>query len=329
MPPLSCSVSILVARTDIAFMMHTIPHLLRMCNFPFSERVLCVDTAPLSGDKVNRPGVGTLDQLRDCCGELLSRGIVDHVVDIDYAESYRDRAFQKHFQQKIRHTHNYKGYPILGSIFAIERATSDYLLRFDSDMLLHQSPNYNWVEAGMQLMEDVPEIVAIRPLTGPPSQEVKLHSYLPYHHDSRGFYSFKFFSSRAYLINRKRFDQLLPLAPLWRPYRHQLLNSLPNKLKTVLNYRTVKGFLDSWEVMVSQRLEETQYVRAVLDSPNAWTLHPIDRSPQFIQALPAIIQKIETGWYPPDQAGLYDLQSRCWLEALNCGVHKNLCSADC
>lgn len=328
MSPLSCSISILVARTDIPFMMHTIPHLMRVCNFPFSERVLCVDTAPLSGDKVNRPGIGTLDQLRDCCRELVGQGIVDHAVDIDYAESYCDRVFQKHFQQTIRHTHNYKGYPILGSIFAIERAESDYLLRFDSDMLLHQEPGYSWVEVAMQLMEDVPEIVAIRPLTGPPAQEGKLHAYLPYHHDPRGFYSFKFFSSRAYLINRKRFDQLLPLAPLWRPYRQQLLNWLPNRLKTVLNYRTGKGFLDSWEVMVSRRLEETQYVRAVLDSPNAWTLHPVDRSPQFIQALPDIIQKIEAGWYPPEQAGQYDLQSKYWLEASNLDTLKSLCGAD-
>lgn len=314
----SCSISILVARTDIPFMMHTIPHLMRSCNFPFTERVLCVDTAPLSGDKVNRPGIGTLEQLRGYCDELLRAGVVDRVVDIDYTESYRDRVFGKHFNRKIRHTHNYKGYPILGSIFAIEQAESDYLLRFDSDMLLHQDHDYNWIEAGIGLMESVPEIMAIRPLTGPPSDTGKLHPYLPYHHDSRGFYSFKFFSSRAFLIQRKRFDQFLPLSVLWRPYRHKLLDYLPNDIKTLLNYQTGKGFLDSWEVMISRRLEETKYVRAVMDSSKAWTLHPIDRSPQFIQALPDIIKEVEAGWYPAEQAGLYDLQLQPWLEAVGC-----------
>jgi hypothetical protein len=309
----SCSISILVARTDIPFMMHTIPHLMRSCDFPFTERVLCVDTAPLSGDKVNRPGIGTLEQLRAYCDELLNSGVVDKVVDIDYAESYRDRVFNKHFNRKIRHTHNYKGYPILGSVFAIEQAESDYVMRFDSDMMLHQDSDYNWIKAGIELMESVPEVMSIRPLTGPPSPTAKLHPYLPYHHDSRGFYSFKFFSSRAFLIQRKRFDQLLPLSVLWRPYRHKLLDYLPNDFKTFLNYQTGKGYLDSWEVMVSRRLEETQYVRAVLDSPKAWTVHPIDRSPQFIQALPDIIQKVEAGWYPKEQAGLYDLQLKYWL----------------
>ena len=40
--------------------MHTIPHLVRMSNFNFIQRVLFMDTAPLSGDKVTRPGIGTL-----------------------------------------------------------------------------------------------------------------------------------------------------------------------------------------------------------------------------------------------------------------------------
>lgn len=60
----TCSLWIFVARTDVAFMMHTIPHILRMSHFPFEERVLAIDTAPLSGDKLLRPGIGTMEELR-------------------------------------------------------------------------------------------------------------------------------------------------------------------------------------------------------------------------------------------------------------------------
>ena len=87
----SCSLWILVARTDIPFMMQTIPHLVRMNNFPFQERVLAMDTAPLSGDKVNRPGVGTLAELRDRTQELLQAGVVDRVVEINYDPGDRHR----------------------------------------------------------------------------------------------------------------------------------------------------------------------------------------------------------------------------------------------
>ncbi|MCT7984623.1 hypothetical protein NG796_15090 [Laspinema sp. A4] len=55
----SCSLSILAARTDLPFMMQIIFHIVRGCNFNFSDRLLALDTAPVSGDKVNRRAIGT------------------------------------------------------------------------------------------------------------------------------------------------------------------------------------------------------------------------------------------------------------------------------
>jgi hypothetical protein len=309
----SCSLSILVARTDIPFMMHTIPHLVKTCNFTFTERVLAVDTAPLTGDKVNRPGVGTIEELRACCNELLKKGVVDKIVDINYAPTYQDQVYKKHFGSRIRQTHNYKGYPILGTIFSIEESQGDYMLHFDSDMLLYQQSGYSWIEEGIKLLQEKPEVMAVRPLTGPPTQNGTMQQIFPYELDSSGFYSFKFFGSRAYLIDRKRFDCLLPLKVLWRPAKTKIINSLPSKVQTLVNYFAHKGALDSWEVMVSNQLENTSYVRATLSSPKAWTLHPIKRGSDFIEALPNIIEKIESGWYPSEQAGYYDLKFELWL----------------
>ena len=121
----NCSLWIFVARTDIPFLMHTIPHLVRMNNFPFAERVLAVDTAPLTGDKIGRPGIGSLEQLRDCTKKLQQAGIVDRIIDINYDRAYCDRLYRQHFGTPARPTHNYKGYPILGSIFTIEECRSE------------------------------------------------------------------------------------------------------------------------------------------------------------------------------------------------------------
>ena len=312
----TCAMSIMVARTDLPFMMHTIPHLVKMCDFPFVERVLFVDTAPLSGEKVNRPGVGSMEQLRECCDRLLKSGVVDKLVDMDYSAAYRDRIYRKHFGAPISSTHNYKGYPILGSIFSIEEVQGDYMLHFDSDMLMHQEPGYNWITEGIKLLKTHPEVMAVRPLTGPPTHDGSLHQSVPYDRDPDGFYRFKFFSSRAFLIDRKRFDSLLPLPVMWRSYKNTILNRLPTSIKTALNCWTGKGLLDSWELMVSRRLEETSLVRSVLDSPKAWTVHPKDRGPEFIEALPKIIETIEAGLYPPQQIGYYDLIFKDWLEML-------------
>ncbi|MDJ1178236.1 hypothetical protein PJF56_05115 [Roseofilum sp. BLCC_M91] len=299
--------------------MHTIPHLVKMCNFPFRQRLLAIDTAPLSGDKVNRPGVGTLEQVREYCSQLLSSGAVDRVVDINYDPDYRRQVYQKHLGNgSIRPTHNYKGYPILGTIFSLEEPTGDYLLHFDSDMMLYQQSDYSWIEAGIEVFKNHPEVMAVRPLSGPPTEDKKFYQgKKKYTKDPDGFYKFKFFSSRAYLIDRKRFDSLLPLPVLWRSYRNQWLNPLPSQMKTILNCYTGKGKLASWEVMVSQRIENNAYVRATMDSPQAWTIHPNTRSPKFIAALPEIIQAIESGQYPSTQAGYYDLKLNDWLNYLS------------
>jgi hypothetical protein len=308
----TCSLWILVARTDIAFMMFTIPHLVKMSNFPFTERVLVIDTAPLSGDKINRPGVGTMEKLRENTQELLEKGIVDRVLNINYDSNYRNQVYQKHFGFPLKQTHNYKGYPILGTIFTIEEPNSDYMLHFDSDMLLYQQADFNWIEEAMKLSEKHPEIMSFRPLTGPPSVDGTLYQQKNYQYDTDGFYKFKFFGSRVYLINKKTFDQILPLPIVWRAYKQKFFNNLPNNLQTLLNYTFNKGKLDSWEIMVSKKLENTEFWRGVLADKRAWTLHPKDRSPAFIQALPDIIKRIEAGEYPEEQAGHYDLISELW-----------------
>jgi hypothetical protein len=308
----SCSLWIFVARTDIPFMMHTIPHLVRMSNFPFAERVLAVDTAPLTGDKISRPGIGSLEELRDCTQKLQAAGIVDRIVDINYDTAYRDRLYRQHFGSPLRPTHNYKGYPILGSIFTIEECRSDYMVHFDSDMMLHQETDYSWIADGIALMQRHAHLMSVRPLAGPPTVDGTLYQGAAYEKHPDGFYQFNFFGSRVYLVDCQRFRKLFPFPIIWRPFRNRWLNKLPVTLQTLYSNLTGKGQLESWEIMVSQKIQATDYVRANLANSQAWTLHPKDRSPQFIAALPQIIEKIEAGIYPPEQAGYYDLITESW-----------------
>ena len=292
----------MVARTDIPFMMHTIPHLVRMCRFNFLERVLFIDTAPLSGKYKNRPGIGTMEQLRECCDRLLAAGIVDRVADIDYSKQYQKHCYQKYFGRVLRYTHNYRGYPIFGSIFSLEFLKGDYVVHFDSDMLLYQHPDSNWIQSGIDLIGSAPDVMFVSPLSGPPSQDGSLKQRgVAYTHDQRGFYRFKEFTSRKYLVNRKRLEQLAPVQPRWLSEKRRIASLF-----------TGKSALQNWEIMISHCLHETNYVRADLRSPDAWTLHTPDHGPVFIKALPHLIEKVESGNYPTEQAGDFDLKLEVW-----------------
>ena len=299
-----CSLSIFVARTDIPFMMETIPHLVRMCNYDIFEKCLIIDTAPLSGKYKDRPGIGTLSDLRECCEKLVKQGVIDRLIDIDYSQETIKKLYRKHFGRFVRHTHNYRGYPIYGSIFAIEAVKGDHILHFDSDMLLHQNPSFNWIEEGIELLEKNEKVMFVSPLSGPPTEDGYLKQRgVEYELDQGGFYKFQDFTSRKYLLKKDKFDTFLPMEPAWISWKRRLASVI-----------TGKSPLWNWEVMVSQHLKKTGTLRADLASPYAWTLHTPDHGEEFIKALPQVINQVEKGSYPKEQAGDYDLDLNLWKQ---------------
>lgn len=308
-----CSLWIPVARTDVSFMMNTIPHLVKMCDYSFVEKVLAIDTMPLSGEKIHRPHKGTIEQLRACCERLKSMGIIDKIIDINYSLDYHQRVYKKHLgAPRIKRTHNYKGYPVLGSMFCIEEAKGDYFVHFDSDMLLYQENGFNWIAEGINILKKYPEIMWVRPAAGPQSDnniyEKKYHA----EKNNKGFYRLRGFASRCYLIERIRFEKLLPLKVMWTRRQGMKKDRLPRKLIEILNRIRGEGILDSWEKMVAASLNRKSFIRADIFPQKAWTLHPHTRSDKFIKSLPLIIEKVEKGWFPPEQAGDYDLKLDYW-----------------
>jgi hypothetical protein len=300
----TCDLSILVARTDTRFMLQTIPHLVRTCGFPFARRFLMVDTAPLGRRFRRKPGIGTAEELQACCTRLIRAGVMDGMVPIDYSPHYRRRLYGKHVAGPMRQTHSNGGYPILGSIAALEESRADFLVHFDSDMLLYQDPGFSWIDQGIRLLRENPDLLAVLPRSGPPHRDGRLRQQEAtgeaFELDPRGIYCFKTFTTRVFLIDRRRFDRLLPLR-----------SRLP-VMELLRNYLTAHNTMPEWETMIGYRLQETAFVRADLTSTQAWTLHPDDRGERFEAALPGVIARIEAGDYPPEQGGYYDLRLDLW-----------------
>ena len=309
----SCSLWINVARTDVSFMMQTIPHLVGMCRHPFLERVLVIETAPLSGEKTRRPGIGTMDDLRSCCASLKERGVVDRIIERDYSDEVRRSVYRKHFHNdRIRATHNWKGYPVFGMMHNIDMASGEYILHFDSDMLLYQEKGFDWIREGIRLMEEDARIVWARPSSGPQARVNNLYTKeYKIAKDPRGFYPIPGFSSRCFLLHKKRFEALLPMTVLWAKRQGRVKDKLPRGLIEMWNAVSGSGFLESWEKIVSRKVVEKGMMSAHI-ADRAWMLHPPDHGPEFIKALSSIIEKVEKGHFPPEQAGDYDLRLKLW-----------------
>ncbi|HTQ41031.1 MAG TPA: hypothetical protein VMJ32_18600 [Pirellulales bacterium] len=268
------------------------------------ERILLVDTAPLAKRYSQQPGLGSHADLIAACQRLQSAGSIDCYLEMDYSPVVRNKLYRKHFGRRLQHTHNFRGYPILGNLYALEIARGDYFLHFDSDMLMYQSVDFNWIDKGIELLERVPEALCVNPHPGPPRQDGLLQQgERHYELDTRGFYKFWFFTSRRYLINRNRFFSTLPMAPKYLSWKRRLLSKL-----------TRESPLWNWEVMVTEHMCSNGMLRADLCDSGAWTLHAPDHGEEFLAALPNVIPKVESGRFPPEQAGNYDLVLKHWVK---------------
>ncbi len=205
-------------------------------------------------------------------------------------------------------THCFRGYPTYASFKQFIDTDAKYVLHLDSDMIFYETPTFSWIKEGVRVMEENKDVLCVLPRGGPPTLDGSLHQgTTPYVVDNkRGLYLFKNFTSRHYLIHRERFLSLLPLKPLWLSWRE------PIKSRFFGN-----GKMLCWEAMVELALQKSDMWRADLMSDQAWSLHPGDRSKEFYQLLPQIIDSVNRNEFPEEQRGHFDLRLSDWKHFLN------------
>lgn len=303
----SCTLSINACVTDVPFLFTTVSHLVRACRYPFREKMLVIDTAPMKG-RYRDQELPRFSELAAVAEQLVSRGVIDQVIEVDYQPSVRNPILAKHLGRAVRETHDFRDAPIYAYLFAYEAATADYFLHFDADMLLYQAEDFNWIQTAIDCLDQNPDILTITPLPGPPQLGLELKQRgIPYRLNPNGYFEFKEFTARRYLLDRRRFDRCLPLPLSHVSWKRQLAAKV-----------TGRSAIERWEGMVTNKLLASPYIRADLASPQAWTLHAINHDAQFLRLLPQIIDRIERGDYPAAQAGDYDLQLDLWESSPVC-----------
>jgi hypothetical protein len=153
------------------------------------------------------------------------------------------------------------------------------------------------VHRGIDLLETNREILCVLPLSGPPREDGELVN-TSYRHDPRGYFEFRSFTSRIFLLDTRRLAAALPL-----PFARLALPMVRRAWWELKRRSTACPVEDS----MTARMGETGLVRADLDSPNAWSLHIVNKNSELLETLPALIRHVERGRFPLAQAGRYDL----------------------
>jgi len=278
-----------------------------MCKRAQSHVSLVLDTKKPSGllaTAVNQSEFQILQKLL----EDLERKYGFNLILAEYLEQQIRSQNKLQFNYPFKETHCFRGYPIYGSFKQFIDTDSKYILHLDCDMIFYEAPAFSWVQEGIRIMEENEDILCVLPKGGPPTKDGSLHQgSTPFKTDEkRGLYLFKNFTSRHYLIHRERFLSLLPLKPLWLSWREPIKSRF---------FGT--GKMLCWESMVEHALEKSVLWRADLMTDQAWSLHPGDRSEEFYQLLPQIIDSVNRNEFPEEQRGHFDLRLCDWKHFLN------------
>lgn len=290
-----CTLSFLASCYDVGFLEHTIRHVVRACRYPFLERILNIDLDSGRGD--------ALLTLRQICQRLIADSVIDRVVEFDRTIAHDSALVARYFDpSRIRRPRDHRNIPLFGWVSGIEACTTQYLLHFDCDILLHHQPGYNWIDEGVRLLRRRGDIMSVAPHPGPPALNgmVYQRATVKWRRDD-GFLAFNSFTTRRYLIDTERFQEFLPVRLTHCPWK-----------KRIRRWFRGQGTANTWERHMKTALAESRFCRADLDTPHAWTLHCKPRGKLFEDALPQIIARIERGEFPERQAGHYNLKLDLW-----------------
>jgi hypothetical protein len=292
-----CTFVTLAGPADARHVDRILDHLLRMCSFDFQEVILVLDDVPKTGIPAD-----AWRELYAKIERLAEHGPIDRVVRLSEINRRCRRLSKKHFGRSVSRVRDLRGVPLFGWIAGLEEARTDFVVWFDSDILLHQETGFNWIESGMALIADDPTVMFVAPHPGPPASDGNLRGQtIPPIVDGAGNFRFKTFSSRRFLISKQRFENMLPIRLVYAPGKNRMLSRL-GLGKAPL----------PWEQCVSRSLQRSEYYRVHLGNPKAWALHSPDHSTAWIEALPRISTRIEAGDYPTEQGGFYDLVLSSW-----------------
>ncbi len=178
------------------------------------------------------------------------------------------------------------------------QARHDHVFHVDCDIMLGGS-GQPWLSEAVRLLDGNPDLLSVSPLPGPPARGFELRRQkapaLPF---PRGAYRFDGFTTRLFLLNKRRFSNGPKLVARREPLRQQLRALVEGYARLVLPEELFGAYM---------RDHGLYRIDFAGESPGLWSLHPPFRNTAFLRRIPAILGAVESGDLPAGQLGDYDI----------------------
>ncbi len=294
---------------DAPYAAVTVPRLLR-AHPECAERLLVVDACRQPRTRIFDPVVRLplaawqrrLTQVRELAEQLRAAGLADRV-EILVPEDPRFAAWAARYQRPwMRRSHDYGGCAVMPYWAALELARSRYVVHYDADIWLHQTPGFDWAAAAIGALAGQPDAIAAAPRTSPPGFALDaptLHEGRSSTRVDAGWLN-DWFSTRCLLIDRARLDPHLPL--------------IGRAWGAILAVRCLldRGYPPAPEIILHRTLGVRGQRCLHLADPRAWLLHPIRKDAAYLQLLPKLADAVDRGEVPAAQRGWADIRVDEW-----------------
>lgn len=341
---------------DLAYAELTIPALIAT-HRPAVREVLVVADAcpPQSTPALHAPSrfpesafAHRVEMLRILCSRWLRESLIDRLEWVEPGAPYIAELNSRYCGYATRWTHDHLGHAFTAYFAGWNHANTRYVLHFDADVILHQTKEYSWITAGLDVMGSDPNVLAVSPRVAPPLEH-GAESMVDLSQAGNGWqqawrlekhpqgWRSDWFSTRCHLIDRQRLDALLPLVPargLLRDYvSHQINRALyplyqmrpwfSNVSKRGLSWfadrvarrialKVIPPFPLPPEVLLYERARAAAMYCFYLGDARAWYIHPDSKPTALVNLLPKILRAVHAGEVPAAQRGFTGIRCSDW-----------------
>jgi hypothetical protein len=258
----------------------------------------CVDEVVLTLD--TRPNVGRYaaswvegkTAIEKTILEIIAKHPNCRLARVDYDPKTQTQVADFFKQKSLFPLGDYRGAPCYVYFYGLHSCRNDLVFHIDGDIVLGGTLD-RWFEKAISELRD-PITFATSPLPGPPSTDGHLKQLCLAEDRGERRYTLSGFSTRVFFLDRRKLAGI--------NFDRRVTGWL--RLKSLLlPYKPIKAS----EVVIREHMESQNLNRVDFGGPGKfYSLHPNYKSKAFLEALPAILRRLDTCDVPEQQQGDFE-----------------------